>query len=54
MLIESEECETLSVRSQCEILELCRSSFYSELVPVTLENIVIMDLIDEVYAAWPF
>jgi len=53
-MIEREELEGLSVRRQCEILELGRSSFYYEPVPVSAEDQVIMDLIDEIYTAWPF
>ncbi len=53
-MIEREECETLSVRRQCEILELCRSSFYYEPVPVSAEDKVTMDLIDEIYTDKPF
>ena len=53
-MIEREECEGLSVRSQCQILELGRSSFYYEPVPVSPEDKVIMDLIDEIYTACPF
>jgi putative transposase len=53
-MIEREECEGLSVRRQCEILFMNRSSFYYEPVPVSAEDKVIMDLIDEIYTAWPF
>lgn len=53
-MIEREECEGLSVRRQCEILFMNRSSFYYEPVPVTLEDKVIMDLIDEIYTECPF
>jgi len=53
-MIEREECEGLSVRRQCEILFMNRSSFYYEPVPVSAEDQVIMDLIDEIYTAWPF
>ena len=53
-MIEREECEGLSVRRQCEILELGRSSFYYEPVSVSTEDKVIMDLIDEIYTEWPF
>lgn len=53
-MIEHEECEGLSVRRQCEILFMNRSSFYYDPVPVTLEDKVIMDLIDEIYTACPF
>lgn len=53
-MIEREECEGLSVRDQCRILGLSRSSFYYEPVPVSLEDKVIMDLIDEIYTESPF
>jgi putative transposase len=53
-MIEREECEGLSVRGQCEILELGRSSFYYEPVPVSEEDKVVMDLIDEIYTDCPF
>ena len=48
-MIEREECEGLSVRDQCGILGLCRSSLYYEPVPVSREDKVMMDLIDEIY-----
>lgn len=53
-MIEREECEGLSVRDQCGILELCRSSLYYEPVPVSHEDKVVMDLIDEIYTDKPF
>ena len=53
-MIEREECESLSVRRQCEILELGRSSLYYEPLPVSPEDQVIMDLIDEIYTESPF
>lgn len=53
-MIEREECEGLSVRRQCEIVFMNRSSFYYEPVPVSAEDKVIMYLIDEIYTAWPF
>lgn len=53
-MIEKEACEGLSVRQQCEILFMNRSSFYYEPVPVSAEDKVIMDLIDEIYTACPF
>lgn len=53
-LIEREECEGLSVRDQCEILELNRSSLYYEPVAVSAEDKVVMDLIDELYTDKPF
>lgn len=53
-MIEREECEGLSVRRQCEIVFMNRSSFYYEPVPVSAEDKVIMDLIDEIYTECPF
>jgi len=53
-LIEREECETLSVRRQCEILFMNRSSFYYTPVPISVEDEVIMNLIDEIYTECPF
>jgi putative transposase len=53
-MIEHEECEALSVRSQCEILGLCRSSLYYEPMPVSAEDKAVMDKIDEIYTQWPF
>lgn len=53
-MIEREECEGLSVRDQCGILELCRSSLYYEPIPVSHEDKVVMDLIDEIYTDKPF
>jgi len=53
-MIEREECEGLSVRHQCEILFMNRSSFYYESVPVSAEDKVVMDLIDEIFTACPF
>ena len=53
-MIEHEECETLSVRRQCEILELGRSSFYYTPVPISAEDKAIMDKIDEIFTDRPF
>ena len=53
-MIEREACEELSVRRQCEILELNRSSFYYGPVPVSAEDQAVMDKIDEIYTQWPF
>ncbi len=44
----------LSVRRQCELLGLCRSSLYYEPVPETAENLRLMRLIDEKYTARPY
>ncbi len=53
-MIEREDLEGLSVRDQCGILELNRSSLYYEPVPVSMEDKVVMDLIDEIYTDKPF
>jgi putative transposase len=44
----------LSVRRQCELLGLPRSSLYYEPVPETADNLRLMRLIDEEYTAHPF
>src|SRR5206468_10653660 len=44
----------LSVRRQCELLGLNRSSVYYEAVPETADNLRLMRLIDEEYTAHPF
>ena len=44
----------LSVRRQCELLGLSRSSLYYEPAGETVENLRLMRLIDEEYTAHPF
>jgi putative transposase len=44
----------LSVRRQCELLGLSRSSLYYEPVPETADNLRLMRLIDAEYTAHPF
>jgi putative transposase len=44
----------LSVRRQCELLGLCRSSLYYQPAAETGENLRLMRLIDEEYTAHPF
>jgi putative transposase len=44
----------LSVRRQCELLGLSRSSLYYEAAPETEENLRLMRLIDGQYTACPF
>ena len=44
----------LSVRRQCELLELARSGLYYEPRGETAENLELMRLIDEAYTQWPF
>jgi putative transposase len=52
-LIE-EDHPKLSVRRQCELLGLNRSTVYYEPTPETPENLALMRLIDEEYTAHPF
>jgi putative transposase len=52
-LIEADHPQ-LSVRRQCELLGLCRSSLYYEPAAATAENLRLMRLIDEEYTAHPF
>jgi putative transposase len=44
----------LSVSQQCELLELCRSSYYYEPATETAENLSLMEKIDQEYTAHPF
>jgi putative transposase len=44
----------LSVRRQCALLGLTRSSLYYEPIPETADNLRLMRLIDEEYTAHPF
>jgi putative transposase len=43
----------LSITRQCELLGLCRSSFYYEPASETAENLLLMHLIDRQYTAQP-
>jgi putative transposase len=52
-LVEEDHVQ-LSVRRQCELLGLCRSSYYYEPAIETKENLALMRLIDEQYTAYPF
>jgi putative transposase len=52
-LIEADHPE-LSVRRQCALLGLARSSLYYEPVPESAENLRLMRLIDQEYTAHPF
>jgi putative transposase len=45
---------SLSVRRQCELIGLCRSSYYREPMSETEENLELMRLIDEEYTRHPF
>jgi len=53
-LIQQEESSLVSVRRQCELLSLNRSSFYYEPGPISPEDQAVMNQIDEIYTKWPF
>src|SRR6202043_2485368 len=53
VLIESNNSQ-LSIRRQCELLGLDRSSFYHEPATETIENLRLMRRIDEQYLKTPF
>ena len=53
MLVEVDHPE-LSVRHQCELLGLNRSTFYYEPTGASPEDLRLMRLIDEQYTAYPF
>lgn len=52
-MIEREESSRVSVRRQCELLELSRSSLYYEPVPISPENLRLMNVIDEEFTRRP-
>jgi len=52
-MIEPEH-PSLSVRRQCELLDLVRSGLYYESRGESPENLALMRLIDEAYTRWPF
>ena len=52
-LIEPEH-PTLSIRRQCELLGVPRSSFYYEPVPESPDNLALIGQIDALYTQWPF
>jgi putative transposase len=43
----------ISVRHQCELLELCRSTYYYEPCPETEENLALMRRLDELHLENP-
>ncbi len=53
MLVEAEHAQ-LSVRRQCELLGLNRSSVYYEPAAETAENLALMRRMDEQYTKYPF
>ena len=52
-LVETDHAQ-LSVRRQCALLGLSRSSLYYEPVPETADNLRLMRLLDQEYTAHPF
>lgn len=52
-MIECEESSLVSVRKQCELLELNRSSLYYEPVPINEESLRLMNVIDEEFTKRP-
>src|SRR5713101_1108023 len=46
--------QVLSMSRQCELLDLCRSSYYYEPAAETIENLALMERIDREYTAHPF
>lgn len=44
----------ISIKKQCELLDLNRSSYYYQEKPETEDNIKIMGLIDEIYTKHPY
>jgi len=46
--------QVLSIRKQCELIRLPRSSYYREPMPESRENLELMRLIDEEYTRHPF
>lgn len=44
----------MSIVRQCELLELARSSYYYEPVPISEEDLLLMRLLDEQYTKTPF
>ena len=52
-MIEREDNAMISIRRQCELLELNRSSLYYTAVEINEEDIVLMNLIDEEFTHRP-
>jgi putative transposase len=53
MCIEKDHLQ-LSIRRQCDLLGLGRSSFYYEPIPIGEEDILLMREIDEIYTRMPY
>jgi len=46
--------DTLSVRQQCDLLQVSRSGLYYQPVEVSAEELHLLRSIDELYLVWPF
>jgi putative transposase len=46
--------DTLSVRQQCDLLQVSRSGLYYQPVEVSAEELHLLRRIDELYLVWPF
>jgi putative transposase len=53
LLIDTDH-QQLSLRRQCQLLGLARSSFYYEAQPASAEDLLLMRLLDEQYTRTPF
>ena len=49
-----EQCSTISIVKQCQLLGVSRASYYYKPVPETPENLKYMELIDRYYLNMPF
>lgn len=52
-MITQEDNTTISVRRQCELLDLCRASLYYEPVPINAEDLELMNIIDQEFTERP-
>ena len=43
----------MSVRRQCELLQVCRSTYYYEAAPETPENLTLMRRLDQMHLEHP-
>lgn len=53
-MLVSRKYEKLSVRQQCDLLKVCRASWYYKAVPMSDVNLELMDQIDRQYLETPF
>jgi putative transposase len=53
MLIDKDH-PNVSVRRQCDLLDMCRSGLYYQQKPISEEDQVLMNLVDKIYTDYPF